>query len=362
MPKILFIAAHRENRSPSQRFRFEQYFDYLAQNGFEIEFSPLITEADDKILYQKGNYFKKFILLIKAIIRRLKDIRKAANADVIFIQREAFLTGTTYFERKFKQTGKKIIFDFDDSIWLSNVSEANKKLNWLKNAQKTSSIIALSDMIFAGNAYLATYAKQYNKNVFIVPTTIDTTDYQRIPKKNNSSKICIGWSGSITTIQHFELAIPFLTELKKIYGDEITIKVIGDGNYINKELNITGIAWIKEREVEEISSFDIGIVPQLDDEWTRGKCGLKGLQYMSLEVPTIMSPVWMNAGIIQHGENGFFAATTEEWVNIISKLIESPELRATIGKAARKTAEDRYSVNANKDLYLKLINECINSK
>ena len=357
MPKILFIGSHRPNRSPSQRFRFEQYLNYLKANGWDYNFSYLISEKDDAVFYKKGHFFKKMFVILKALKTRLKDVLMASEYDIIFIQREAFIMGTTFFEKRFSQSNAKVVYDFDDSIWLSNVSEANKKWNWLKNPNKTKEIIAFSDLIFAGNQYLANYAKQINKNVVIIPTTIDTEEYKKIA--TNKEKICIGWSGSITTIQHFEYAIPFLIELKKKYNEKIEIKVIGDKNYSHKELGIKGIGWKKEDEIKELSSFDIGIMPLPNDKWASGKCGLKGLQYMALEIPTIMSPVGVNTKIIKDGDNGFLADSKDEWVEKISILIESKELRNKIGAAGRETTLNEYSVEANKDKYLTLFNQLI---
>ena len=249
MPKILFIATHRPNRSPSQRFRFEQYLNIIKNEGWDYEFSYLISEKDDAIFYQKGHFIQKLLIILKGFFTRIKDVRRANTFDIIFIQREAFITGTTFFERKFNKSKPKVIYDFDDSIWLSNVSDANKKWNWLKNPNKTKEIIAVADLVFAGNQYLANYAKQVNHNVVIIPTTIDTEEYQRETSKKE--KICIGWSGSITTIQHFEYALPFLTEIKNKYTDQIEIKVIGDENYVNHHLGIKGIAWKKNDEIKE---------------------------------------------------------------------------------------------------------------
>ena len=223
--------------------------------------------------------------------------------------------------------------------------------SWVKNPAKINKIMALCDLVFAGNQYLAEYASRFNNQVTVIPTTIDTDEYVRIPK-NLEGPVIIGWSGSLTTIKHFELAIPFLRILKEKYGDQIEIKVIGDANYIHEELGIRGLAWKREDEVKELSTFDIGIMPLVDDEWSRGKCGLKGLQYMALEIPALMSPVGVNTEIIQRGVNGFLPESTEDWVQQISLLIENPDLRKNMGLAARETVVSNYSIDSQKKNYL----------
>ncbi|MEO0312324.1 MAG: hypothetical protein RIQ89_1981 [Bacteroidota bacterium] len=359
MKRILFIATHRPNRAPNQRFRFEQYLDFLNANGYQCEISYFIDAQDDKILYAPGNYFKKGKILLKAIQKRLADLKRANEFDIIFIVREAMLTGSIYFEKAFKKSSAKLIFDFDDSIWLENISENNKLLSWLKRPAKTSDIIQLSHLIFAGNQYLADYASNYNDQVVIIPTTIDTDSYQAPPRSRNE-KLIIGWSGSTTTIQHFKYAIPFLTILKQKFGDAFLIKVIGDENYVNNELGIKGIKWEPHTEVAELSSFDIGIMPLPDDEWSKGKCGLKGLQYMALGIPTIMSPVGVNASIIQDGVNGYLASDPSEWVNKISMLMGDHALRTRIGAAARNTVIEKYSIHSQKNRYLQYFNQLTN--
>jgi len=360
--KILFIASHRPGRAPGQRFRFEQYFHFLQENGFECELSYIISEADDRVLYSKGNYAAKYRMHRRSIRRRRNDAARADEFDIIFIFREALVTGSTRFEKIFRKSKAKIIFDFDDAIWHLDVSEANRLFGFLKRPQKTGEIIAMSDLVFAGNAYLAGYAKKFNPGVEIIPTTIDTEEYRPVATQRDDSKITIGWSGSLTTIKHFEFAIPFLRETRKKYGDKISIKVIGDGTYVNEELGIKGLPWKKEDEIRELSSFDIGIMPLPDDEWAKGKCGLKGLQYMALGIPTIMSPVGVNTEIISEGENGFLATTTEEWVEKIDRLVQSEALRKKTGAAAMRTVEERYSVNAWKGKYLALMEQLLEKK
>ncbi len=351
MKKVLILCLHRPDRSPSQRFRFEQYLGYLSENGYEFDFSYLINEADDKKFYSPGNLQDKLRIVLKSIAKRLREVRKAGKYDLVFVQREAFMLGTAYFE---KAIGRKVpmIFDFDDSIWMQLVSEANKKLGFLKDASKTSKIIGQSALVFAGNEYLAAYARKFNDQVVIVPTTIDTRAYRRISPPKKDGPVCIGWSGSFSTIEHFALAIPALQRIKDKYGDRVTFKVIGDGKYYCKELGVQGEPWVAATEVQDLSAIDIGIMPLPDSEWAKGKCGLKGLQYMALGIPTLMSPVGVNAAIIRDSVNGFLPATEDEWVEDISLLIEDAEARERIGKAGWQTVHDHYSVDACKNLYL----------
>lgn len=350
--KVLFIASHRKDRAPNQRFRFEQYFDFLNTHGYACELAHFIDADDDRVLYQPGRYARKLMILAKAARIRFNNLLHKNDYAIIFICREAFMTGSTFFEKQFRKSRARLIYDFDDAIWHLDISDANKRLHWLKNPAKTGTIIGLCDLVFAGNAYLENYARQFNDRVVIVPTTIDTEEYKRIPQPRTDT-ITIGWSGSITTIKHFEYALPFLRAIRQRFGQRVHIKVIGDASYRNEELGITGIGWNKQDELAELSTFDIGIMPLPDDEWAKGKCGLKGLQYMALEIPTIMSPVGVNTEIIRDGENGFLATTPEEWTEKLSRLIEDPALRQRLGSQARRTVEERYSVRSQQQVYLR---------
>jgi len=142
----------------------------------------------------------------------------------------------------------------------------------------------------------------------------------------------------------------------------VGFKIIGDANYYNEELQTKGAPWVLKTEVEDLQEINIGIMPLVDFEFAWGKCGLKGLTYMSLEIPTLMSPVGVNSEIIDHGKNGFLCNTNEEWVDYLSQLIENPVLGISLGKAGRKTVIDRYSILANKDLYIRYFNDLLKDK
>jgi glycosyltransferase involved in cell wall biosynthesis len=352
MPRILYIVPHRLNRSPGQRFRCEQYLTSLKERGFEIYYSNIISKKDDTVFYSKGNYHLKAWILIKSFFKRLSDIRKAKRFDLVFIYREAFMLGTTFFERLLRSRKALIVFDFDDAIWLNDTSEGNANLDWLKKPSKTASIIKIADLVLAGNSYLANYAKLFNPRIEIMPTTIDTNYHKRTTRISNKSSICIGWTGTSTTLKHFETIIPVLKKIKELFGEKVYFKIIVNIPYRFPELNIEATQWSSNKEIEDLSEIDIGIMPLPDDEWSKGKCGFKGLQYMALEIPTIMSPVGVNSEIIQDGENGFLASTEGEWVEKLSLLIEHEDLRVKLGKAGQKTVEEKYSVNALKDQYV----------
>src|SRR5438128_1919028 len=125
MKKVLILCAHRPARSPSQRYRFEQYLPYLEKKGYEFTFSPLLNEKDDKKFYSPGHLCSKILILTKSIFIRLKDRQRFKDFDLIFIQRETLFLGSAYFEKKAFSSGTPVIFDFDDSIWIADTSPGN---------------------------------------------------------------------------------------------------------------------------------------------------------------------------------------------------------------------------------------------
>ena len=355
---ILFVTSHRLGRSPNQRFRFEQYIGHLERNGWRCEVSPIVSEADDKFLYKPGHLLDKLRFVRRAIAQRRRDVARAKDFDIVFVCREALMTRSTLFERRFAASPATLVYDFDDSIWLLSVSDANKRWGWVKDARKTSKIIGLAGHVIAGNRYLADYAGRFNKKTSIIPTTIDTDEYRPV-QRSGAGPVVIGWSGSITTIQHFQYALPALKVIREKYGDRVDLRVIGDGSFREPSLGIKGLPWRKDTELDDLRAMDIGIMPLPDDEWARGKCGLKGLQYMALGVPPVMSPVGVNSDIVQDGVNGFLADGVDEWVAKLSRLIDDGDLRRRMGEAARRTVEEKYSVNAWRDRYLALFNELV---
>jgi glycosyltransferase involved in cell wall biosynthesis len=350
--RVLFVSAHPRGFAPSQRFRFEQYVEFLASNGVETAFSPVIRTDEYPLLYAPGNTARKAAIFARGLATRVWQALRRPDYDVAIVQREAIQLGTTVFESALARSDAKLVFDFDDAIWLPDASPANRRMSFLKRPGKVSRLIAMSDMVWAGNDYLAGYARRFNPAVHVVPTTIDTDRHLPCPKEPGSRPVCLGWTGSTSTIKHFEQVVPVLIRIRERFGDRVTFKVIGDPTYRQDDLGIRGLPWREASEVDDLCAIDIGLMPLPDDEWANGKCGLKALQFMALELPVVTSPVGVNTDIIDDGVNGLLAATEEDWFTRLSELVDAAERRNALGRAARQTVVSRYSVLSQREAYL----------
>ncbi len=363
MLKVLFIAPHRPDRSPSQRYRFEQFVPYWEKHGVSVKYAWIIDEADDRVFYSPGRILAKARIFKKSLRLRAEHVRMARAHDLVVVQREALMTGSIRFERAFANSGVPMIYDFDDAIWHMDVSEANRRLKWLKDPGKVPKIIALAHHVIAGNDYLADYARRFNTRVEVIPTVIDTEAYvPRSTAPRPDGRVVIGWTGSLTSVAHLQLAFPMLRELQRTHGDRIVFRVISDRPLEAPGLQVENVRWNAGTEAAYLAAIDIGIMPLPDNEWSRGKCGFKGLQYMGMGKAVVLSRVGVNGTIVQDGVNGFLASSDAEWTEKLTKLIADADLRQRMGEAARRTVEEKYSVVAWRDRYLDLFNEMTRKK
>jgi len=409
--RLLILSLH-PIESPGPRFRIYQYLPYFKQAGIEYTISAFLNSEEYMNIYNgpATSFLEKSNAAIKGIARQIHAIADIKSYDGVIVYREAILVGRPWIERYIVKKGIPIIFDFDDAIWMpvksqTGISPILKRL--IKSTKKFDEIMQLSTHIVAGNNYLAQHAQLLNKHVSVIPTVVDTDYYKPSTAKQNRDDIVIGWIGSGSTSVYLKLLDNIWSKLqfpslpkrdnadasspslfkeggvperslgrelkirsnalspslsKRDAADEpqhnLVLKIIG-GTYNPIGIHTNNIKWSLDTELAEMSEFDIGIMPLPDDEWAKGKCGLKILQYMAMGIPCVASPVGVNTEIIQDGVNGFLAKDEKEWIEKLTLLIENPELRQRLGRAGRKTVEERYSLKVWAPRYVEIIKKVV---
>jgi len=350
---ILFIVPYPIDKAPSQRFRFEQYFPALIIKGISTTVKPFLSNEIWDILYLPGRFPRKALAIIGGLFKRFFLLFNLKKYDYIFIHREATPIGPPFFEYfASRWLKKKIIYDFDDAIWIPNFSEANSFFSFLKGYSNVKHICKWAYKISCGNEYLCSYAEQFNSNVVYNPTTIDTENYHNKIKNQDSANFVIGWTGSHSTIRYIEEIIPVLKDLEEKYAFEFL--VISD---LKPDFNLKSLVyrkWTKDSEIEDLLLFNIGIMPLKDDKWANGKCGFKALQYMALGIPALVSPVGVNTNIVDHEMNGFICSTLEDWKDAIELLIKDKLFHQKISQNTRVKIENYYSVKSNTQNFIQL--------
>lgn len=354
--KVLIVAPYPKNEAPSQRFRFEQYLAFLETQHFQFTYASFWGMSTWKILYHPGKSFQKFFGLMMGFARRIFLMVSIASYDFIWIHREAAPIGPPVFEWMIaKLWRKKIIYDYDDAIWQSNVSAVNGFADKLKWYSKVKSICAWAWKVTAGNPYLCNYAlscrKQNASSVIYIPTTIDANYYQ--PKtKSNTKKICVGWTGSQSTVAYLQMVVDPLKQLQTEFDFDVLVISNLDAQLPLKNYRFK--KWNQQNEVDDLLQIDIGLMPLTDDEWAKGKCGFKLLQYMALSIPSVASPVGVNEFILDHEQAGLLARNNTEWISQLKKLLTDDLLRKNLGSHGRKRLVENFSVQSQQQIYLSL--------
>jgi glycosyltransferase involved in cell wall biosynthesis len=307
-----------------------------------VEFRPFADEELTHLLQRPGRTLRKSFLLLKAFRLRAIQTLQMPRAQPVFLHRAACLAGPPVLEGWLKRRGTRIVYDFDDAIYLLHSSAENKRLAWLKQPGKTAAICRLSRHVVVGNSHLAAWARGHSKTVTVIPTTIDTDAYTPLVAVRKSPRVVVGWTGSSTSQTHLEA---FASFLKALTSDrEIELRVISPRKPALPGIPCTWRPWSPMSEVMEIGQLDIGIMPLPEEEWVLGKCALKALQYMSMGIPTVASAVGANRDVIQHGVNGFLVSSDADWLESIRALVRDPGLRARLGREGRRTVEERFSM------------------
>lgn len=350
--RVLFLVPY-PTEGASARLRVEQFLPFLKEAGIEYKVRPFLTAGFYRILYRKGNTARKIVLFLFCSCRRLFDLVRALLYDVVFIHRESMPVGLPVIEAMLFLFGKKVIFDFDDAIYLPPQG-SSFIVSLLKCPWKTNFIIRHSCAVIAGNEYLKRCASRFSSSISVIPTCIDTDRYKRYRANDKADAVVIGWIGSHTTQVFLKDVQETLLSLLGKY-EKLKIYLIGAKPNLMHHDRVLIKNWSLGSELDDMNEFDIGIMPMPDTEWTRGKCAFKAILYMSLEVPVVASPVGVNRDIIKDGINGYLAGTNAEWEEKLMRLVDDACLRRSIGSAGRATAIRDFSLKANAPIFVDII-------
>lgn len=342
MIRALAVVPYPVGRVPGQRYRIEQWASLMRQEGVEVVFSPFLSPRAMEVLYAAGHTWTKARETVRGYWRRVGGILGGGRYDVAYVYREAALLGPAWIERLIARR-RPIVFDFDDAIYLPAASPANAWSVALKAPGKTAAICRLARHVTVGNETLAAFAAPLSRGVSVVPSTIDTDAYT-VRERPENPRPLVGWTGSTTTLPHLERLVPALMRLRGLV--DYRLRVIGP-RFAAPGLDVEWLPWSAASEVEDLRPLDAGLMPLPDDEWSRGKCGMKALQYMALGIPPVVSPVGANMEIVKDGVNGFHARDDGQWVETVRCLLGDPARRVKLGAEARRTIEERYSARVH---------------
>ncbi len=303
---------------PSFRFRVERMF-------------PFFTAA--------GHHCETFFLPA-AVWRRLALYPRLARFDVVLLQKRLLSRPEL---RILRRCARRLVYDVDDAVMYATNGQEHPA-----RRRRFAATARAADLVICGNQFLADETSRETDRVVLVPTAIDTASYQPPLHRAERGRVTIGWTGSRSTNAYLNEVFSVLARLHAPVDMKIISDTIAgfDFSRLGKVAS-TFVPWGPATEIAEAATFDVGVMPLPDNQWTRGKCGFKALQYMALGIPAVVSPVGVNRDIIHDGLDGFWATTPDEWFQVLARLARDPSLRQSIGHAGRRRVEEAYSLSVH---------------
>jgi glycosyltransferase involved in cell wall biosynthesis len=303
---------------------------------------------------------------------RIAWFRRLRGANVI-VQRR-LLAG--WQRTLLRRAARRLLFDFDDAVFLRD-SFASKGLHDRRRLRRFAGMVRCADTVIAGNTFLAEHAARWTNTdrIHVIPTCVDPQRYPPVGAASRAApQVRLGspdllaqplrrgisaelvWVGSSSTLQGLQAITPLLEEIgRNVPG--VSLKLLCDRFLTLRDLPVRPVPWTEASEAEEIAGADIGISWIPDDLWSRGKCGLKVLQYLVAGLPVIANPVGVHVEMVRHGETGFLAQTPAQWIEAVRQLAHDAELRRRMGRAGRRLVETRYSVSVGAARWVQLLDQ-----
>jgi len=362
MTRVLALVPKPIGVSPGQRFRLEQWAPLLAADGISVDFSVFESPSLTRVLYEPGNRATKAVYVVRDAIRRRAVLAQVKDYDLIVIYREASLLGPAIYERWLAHSGKPIVFDFDDAIWVPDAGSVNGWFARLRFPGKAATICRLASAVVVSNNYLADYAKRFNRSVQVVPSTIDLGLFPVQPPLEQENPFRVVWSGSVSTLSHLDTVRAALERFGRKRKTVLRVICSRPPEFSADGVAVEFVPWTAEGEAAKLGVSHVGIMPLPDNEFTRGKGGFKALLYMAVGRPAVLSPVGVNTEIVEHGRNGMLARTTDEWVAALDALAESPSMRDRLATAGRSTVAKRFSAQSGAASFAAVVTSVLSSR
>jgi glycosyltransferase involved in cell wall biosynthesis len=270
----------------------------------------------------------------KNIFSRTAMFVRLPTSDVIVVQKKLL---PKIYLRLLGRRCKKLFYDFDDAVWTHHPGARDKSApahSSERDQRRFAATCRQVDGVIAGNHFLAARAQPHQARITVLPTPIDTHAYR--PSETRGPErpaLRVGWMGTAAN-QHF---LPAVLETLDPLPHGLEIQVISNENRLVSAAGAVHFEhWSAEKEVTQLQRFDIGLMPLSDDEYTRGKCGFKLLQYMACGAVPVASAVGFNIEIIDHGVDGFLVKEAADWRRFVDTLHKDPQLRWEMARKARE--------------------------
>lgn len=338
MVKVLGLSLYGP-LAASNRYRLGQYVPGLATLDIELHVCSLL--GDEYLRSRFDNRQLPIAAMLKMGFDRFADLWHQNDYDLVMLHCELFPLLPGWFERVLIQ--KPYIYDFDDAFYLKYRC---RKMAFFESllGDKFDTIISGAAVVTAGNHELSRYARQYNANTYFLPTVVDTDRYLPCPTNRNTPVFTVGWIGSpSTSIYLSELVTPL-----SILGQEgpVRLIVIGGKAPAIPNIDVMEVDWQEHTEIDWINQFDVGVMPMQDDDWARGKCAFKLIQYMACALPVVASRVGANIDVVT-ADVGYLAENETDWLEAFRLLRDQPKIRQLKGDAGRLRVEQSYSLHRN---------------
>ncbi|MBI4539293.1 MAG: glycosyltransferase family 4 protein [Gemmatimonadetes bacterium] len=330
----------------SVRFRVAQYREPLARRGIGLELASFFGPQESRHIY--GPSAQRAVrATLRGYLRRLMDLRRVRQYDAVLVHREIAPYGNGVLADRLATTGVPYFYDFDDAIYLPAVG-ARHVTRLLRSARRETDLLCRrAAAVLAGNPFLAEFARRRGVPVEVLPTVVDTAVFR--PAEAPPERPVIVWVGSHTTERYVESIAGPLSEVCRATGAQVRLVSQGARERIGS-LAVEGVAWRLEDDARYYREATVGVYPLEDDEWGRGKCGLKALLFLASGVPVVASPVGVLNEIVIPGQTGFLARGSEEWHGHLMRLLMDEGLRRGMAGRGRRLVEERYSLEVGADI------------